>query len=108
RLTLTACHPKYSAAKRLIVSGTLIGKPVPEYKGQAEARTKAIDDATAGKGDNADTIGLGLSGVPASKTPAVVWGIVCALIWFAAWLAQTAMRRRARRLAADDPDGHGH
>jgi sortase A len=108
RITLTACHPKYSAAKRLIVSGILIGKPVAEYKGQSNAREKAIDDASNGKGDNPETIGLGLSGVPSSKTPAIVWGIVCALIWLATWLIQTALRRRAKRLAAEDPEGHGH
>ncbi len=29
RLTLTACHPKYSAAQRIIVTATLVGEPAP-------------------------------------------------------------------------------
>ena len=28
RITLTTCHPKYSARQRLIVSGVLSGEPV--------------------------------------------------------------------------------
>lgn len=29
RITLTACHPKYSAAQRIIVFGELVGEPAP-------------------------------------------------------------------------------
>ncbi len=29
RITLTACHPKYSAAKRIVVWGLLVGEPQP-------------------------------------------------------------------------------
>ncbi|MCU1356848.1 MAG: peptidase family protein [Acidimicrobiales bacterium] len=108
RLTLTACEPKYSAAKRRIVSGILIGQPVPDIKGQPEARKRAIEKRSKGGDDSAATIDGGLSGVGQSKTPVIVWGLVCALIWFATWLAQTAVRRTMRRRAAEDPDGRGH
>ena len=110
RLTLTACHPKYSAAKRLIVSGILVGTPVPEIKGQSKAREKANDQRSKGDGaGNEATIDGGLSGVKQPRTPAVLWGLACALIWLATWLVQTLLRRRMRRgiraeALADDVD----
>jgi sortase A len=41
RLTLVACHPKYSAAKRLIVTAELVDEPAPRIVGQAAAMREA-------------------------------------------------------------------
>jgi sortase A len=74
RLTLTACHPKYSASKRIIVYGTLQGEPLP-----AQPRAEPVQ--------------AGISGKQVSKWPAIVWGIVCALIWIAAWRLSKQWRK---------------
>lgn len=100
RLTLIACHPKYSLAERIIVHAILKGTPAPDLVGQAEARAEAgqsgADDPFA-----VATIDGGLSGETQSRTPAVLWGLACAAVWLATWLAQTAIRRRApKRLDA--------
>jgi sortase A len=48
RLTLTACHPKYSAAKRIVVWATLVGTPVPTVPNPTDTRTVELpgDPAT--------------------------------------------------------------
>ena len=39
----------------------------------------------------------GLSGESQSRTPVVLWGLACAGVWLATWLAQTAIRRRTAK-----------
>ena len=90
RVTLIACHPKYSLAQRIIVSAELKGSPAPPIEGQDEVRAAA--DAT----DPFGSVDGGLSGEPAARWPTVLWGLVCALVWFATWLVQTYLRRRLR------------
>lgn len=109
RLTLTACNPKYSAAQRIIVSGVLVGTPVPPIKGEDKARQKTIAEQNKHKGGsgNAATIDGGLSGVKQPRTPAVLWGLACALIWLATWLVQVVLRRRARASAVDGAPSRG-
>jgi sortase A len=95
RLTLTACHPKYSAKERIIISGVLEGKPVPPLKGQEEARRNAAKNDGDGNPDTLTAkIDGGLSGIKQSKTPAVLWGLLCALIWLASWAVTVVIRRR--------------
>ncbi|MGI8756547.1 MAG: class E sortase [Acidimicrobiales bacterium] len=104
RITLTACHPKYSAAKRLIISGVLVGQPpAPPLVGQAKAQKRAVAEQTGHKaGDTAGaTIDGGLSGVKKSKTPVYAWAGISALIWLATWLVQTLLRRRMRSRAGE-------
>ena len=102
RVTLIACHPKYSAKERIIVVGKLVGKPAPMLTGQAEARDKARekghDDALA----EGESIDGGLSGTAVSKWPAVLWGLAAAAIWFVTWIIQTLLRRRIR---SQTPEG---
>lgn len=104
RITLIACEPKYSAAKRIIISGVLKGPPANDLKGQDVARRKAIE--ARGGDDPLATASIdgGLSGLRASKAPAIVWGVVCALIWLATWLVQVFLRRRMRRAAEEADD----
>jgi sortase A len=72
RLTLTSCHPKYSARQRIIVTAALVDKPAPAPPPLADAPPPppAIDD---------------IDGVAAPRLPAILWGLVAALIWIASW-----------------------
>jgi len=78
RLTLTTCHPKYSAAQRLIVIGKLTTAPiqvaVPSEPAPPRARQLISDEAPAG-----------LSGGRAPNRPAIAWGIIAASVWLGAW-----------------------
>jgi len=90
RLTLMACHPKFSAAQRIVVTATLTSNPapptpIPAYEG---VTTDASTDALAG-GDS--------SAWPA----AIMWSLVTGLVWFGTWwLARfwtpSLMRTRAQ------------
>jgi sortase A len=103
RLTLTACHPKYSARQRIIVVAALVGEPAPASATPPGAATGTIpgDGETSGgngsdSGDGSDrgnsdelgasTIDGGLSGERAAIWPAIALGVACALVWIAAWL----------------------
>jgi sortase A len=77
RLTLTTCHPKYSASQRLIVVARLQGRAVapPPVAPQAPGRPAAARTPV-----DAD-----LSGNPAAIRPAVIWGVLTALVALTAW-----------------------
>ena len=94
RMTLIACHPKYSLKERIIVHAVLKGEAAPEIEGQAEARAEAGDSGDPLAGGEAVTIDGGLSGESTSKVPAILWGLACAAVWLATWLVQTLIRRR--------------
>ncbi|HEX7166195.1 MAG TPA: class E sortase, partial [Acidimicrobiales bacterium] len=103
RLTLTTCHPRYSAAKRMIVTARLIDNPVPGPPPVvgAEPGDIASEDVTDdgdGEGEGGDGSGeaggegaadegpslsddASVSGESVSKWPAVGWGGLAALIW---------------------------
>ena len=84
RLTLTTCHPMYSAEKRLIVVASLMSPPVEPPAGTpvttAPPRPRQIAS--------------GLSGASASNRPAIAWGILAACVWLAAWAAGRWSGRR--------------
>jgi len=90
RLTLIACHPKYSLAERIIVHAELEGSPAPPIEGQEETRSAADAD------DPFATVDAGLSGEPAARWPTIWWGLACAAVWLATWLVQTFLRRRLK------------
>jgi sortase A len=90
RVTLIACHPKYSLAERYIVYAELEGVPAPPIQGQDTGRS-AVD-----AGDAFGSVDGGLSGEPAAKWPTFVWALICALVWLATWGVQTVLRRRIR------------
>jgi sortase A len=87
RLTLTACHPKFSARERIIVSAQLVGNPVPPLPDQ-----EAVSAPTERRAVFED-----IDGETASKWPAVLWGLACAGIWLACWLLARLVRRRVDR-----------
>lgn len=95
RLTLIACHPKYSLAQRYIVFAELVDEPAPELEGQDELRHEALELA------GGEISGGSLDGDSASRVPVALWFLICALIWVATWLVQTLLRRRMRARAAE-------
>jgi sortase A len=88
QLTLTSCHPKYSARQRIIVVADLVGQPVAVPLPPAEGEAP---QAPGGPSD------LDVAGEPASKLPAVLWGAVCASIAVVSWLIARRFRRRRSR-----------
>lgn len=101
RITLIACHPKYSAKERIIVVGELVGKPAPQLTGQAEAQEKAREQGNDDALAEGESIDGGLSGTAVSKWPAVFWGLIAAAIWLVTWIIQTLLRRRIRSQVAE-------
>ena len=84
RLTLTACHPKYSARQRIVVVAELAPEEVPLPRPVRE--TPATPPATL---DDID-------GEGAPALPAILLAVGCGLIWFLAW----AVGRRWRKWPA--------
>ena len=87
RLTLTACHPKYSARQRIVVVSHLAPeepvyqRPLRPDDDRIETPLSQIDD---------------IDGEGAPAWPAIVLGVACAAIWLLAW----AVGRRWRKWPA--------
>ena len=77
RITLTACHPKFSASQRIVVVGVLQGEALPA----PPTTPRPVE------------VGVGISGEQVPKLPAILWGLVCAAIWIAAWLVGKKWKR---------------
>jgi sortase A len=71
-LTLTTCNPKYSAAQRLVIHAELTDEFVPLPAPAAVEDSKITEEA--------------LSGEESSKLPAVIAGLIAALIGALWWL----------------------
>ncbi len=90
RLTLTACHPKYSARQRIVVTALLVEEPAPLLPttvpdpAAAGDETDAIDELALDEGnvigieENALDEALGWN--YAERTPTILWGLVTALV----------------------------
>jgi sortase A len=89
-LTLTACHPKYSARQRIIIGAELVGDPAP-----ATPRVAHGPDGPAELPAETPTSfeESNLSGDRASARPAVLWGLLCASLWLFAWALGKQWRR---------------
>ena len=83
RLTLTACHPKYSASERIVVTAVLQGTALPA----PPPTTTPAGTPPAPKPD------LSVSGESAPKLPAILLGLLCAAIWVAAWFIGKRWRK---------------
>jgi sortase A len=84
RLTLTTCHPKYSAAERLIVVARLttpVDPPDADLLAAATPPPPRERVSLAAEEERA-----GLSGAGAARGPTVAWAIVAASVWLATWL----------------------
>lgn len=76
RLTLMACHPKYSAAQRIIVVARLTGE-VAETTPPSE--TDGPDELPS---EQADPL---LSSDPDAREPTLLWALAAASVWLLAW-----------------------
>ncbi|HEV3400983.1 MAG TPA: class E sortase [Acidimicrobiales bacterium] len=96
RLTLTTCHPRFSAAQRLIVVAKLIS---PVFDAPPPAATDpAPTDPGARAPDPAprtEQVGLdaGLSGSGTANGPALAWGLLAAIVWGLTWWVSHWWRR---------------
>lgn len=89
RLTLTTCHPRYSAAQRLIIVAAL--KAPAQVTADQVPPPPAVGPSRASAQSSADLPGL--SGNSASTRPAVAWGIAASAVWLAAWWVGQRSRR---------------
>ncbi len=95
-LTLTACHPIWSAEQRLIIIAKLKGAPVGKLTGQDEANKKLAGGLAGEKGLNNRALSSLDSPHPA-KGAVVMWGLLAAAIWLVAWIiARFVLGRRVR------------
>lgn len=81
RLTLSACHPKYSAKERIIVTAKLVSNAAPTTK-SAQPTTVT----STGKLDQAAALEASVGGDSNALVPAILLGLGAALIWLLAWL----------------------
>ena len=117
RLTLTACHPKYSAAQRIVVTAVLASEPVPIIRSIEPLPTATNDDSLVAGADEADDLGLEESpdelaldegnvvGIEEDalieslgwnfeeRTPTIIWGAITALIVVIGLVAARLWRR---------------
>ena len=103
RLTLTTCHPRFSAAQRMIVIAALTNEPAeatappPPVTDPADENEDVADDEEPAEvevpslDDDAS-----VSGESVSKWPAIAWGGLAGLIWLVTWL----LSKRWGKLAA--------
>jgi sortase A len=82
RLTLSACHPKYSARQRIIVVSKLAAdeQPLPRT-------TRSLDEAPP------TTTLDDIDGEGAPAWPAIALGALCAAIWLLAWMVGRRWRK---------------
>jgi len=117
RLTLSACHPKYSAAQRIIVWATLESRPLPAVAGPGSPSTTtpaspaptspapvgAVTTTTGGTdlGAGADGPGADLLTGDSSAWPGTIsWSLATLFTAAATWtIAVQLDRRRAGRRA---------
>jgi sortase A len=91
QLTLTSCHPKYSAAHRIVVVATLDTTSGPP---PVAAPPPSTTETTSPAGKNPPRLQeAGLSGVRASRTQTIHWGIITALVGLAWWFVFHRRRR---------------
>ncbi|GAC1530652.1 MAG: hypothetical protein NVS3B12_05470 [Acidimicrobiales bacterium] len=92
-LTLTTCTPRFTAAKRLIVVFKLIGAVDPQPSATPPDQHPTVGTLPASDTAPARPVGS-LSGQGISTLPAIGWGLLCAALWFGAWLIGRGRKRR--------------
>ncbi|HEX7094797.1 MAG TPA: sortase, partial [Acidimicrobiales bacterium] len=92
RLTLTACHPKYSASQRIIVAAELVQQPV-EPPSTTVPPTSTEDGASSEQDAPILDLDEGLGGDPSARTPAILFGLLFFAMLGATWYASKRWRR---------------
>ena len=87
RLTLMACHPKYSAAERIVVEAVMVGPPAP-----ATPRPQPPTDDEGVLLPDEEVPDTLLGNDPGARGPAIAWSLVAAAIWLAAWFVARRWR----------------
>lgn len=85
-LTLTSCHPKYSARQRIIVRAELAGEPLP-----AVVAAPVLGPEARPGGPSLEPPSL--SGDTVARWPAATWGAAAGAIWLVAAVAGRRWRR---------------
>lgn len=104
RLTLTACHPKYSARQRIIVTAVMVGEPAPPLP--ITTTTQNADDEQLGADedlaaeDEGNTVGIEEETLEESLgwhweelNITLVWAALCCFVLFAGWLLSRQWRK---------------
>ena len=89
RITLTACHPKYSARERIIVHGVLRSAPAAAevVPVSAQQTPEATDE------QNLENFDEGLQGDPEALPMVLLFGAAAAAVAALAWVLARYMRR---------------
>ena len=100
RLTLTSCHPKYSARERIVVTAALVDDPAPAPPAREprEQPTELADEDPAGDAaaDDPEELEV-LDGEERGPVgPAIAWGAVALAVWIGFYV----LSRRWRRIPA--------
>ncbi len=74
RLTLTACHPKYSARLRIVVTAKLASPEAPPSELPSEVAMKDIESAAVVDADESLTESLDWQ--PQEARPTLIWGVL--------------------------------
>jgi sortase A len=85
RITLTACHPEYSARQRIIVNAVLSKEPAP-----TSPPSKAVEKAVAAS-DNALDEGMG--GDESALLPAILFALAALAVGLLAWFVGKRWKR---------------
>ena len=85
RITLTACHPEYSARQRIIVNAVLSEEPAP-----TSPPSKAVTEAVTTSNRALDE---GMSGDDSALLPAITFALAALLVGIAAWFIGTRWKK---------------
>jgi sortase A len=89
-LTLTSCHPRYSARERIVILAELIdndSEEKPQDAPESEQAVGTVKFVGQPEGPNAEALQEGLEGDLSSRTPAVLFGLVVLLAGLVWWWA---------------------
>jgi len=92
RLTLTSCHPLYSARQRIVVSAALVDEPAPAPPPEPADPIDELPDEDEGPAAAADIEHLD-GEVTRTIEPALRWGAVAAAVWLAFYVLSRRWRR---------------
>lgn len=106
RLTLTACHPKFSARQRIVVSALLIDGPTSEPVTTSEVDGRTVISGassvphpsapvTSPSGTPEPLIEDSLGWQGSELDPTLLWATVCSLVAFGGWVGGRFWPRRA-------------
>ena len=93
RLTLTACHPKYSARQRIIIFAALVDDPAPAPDLPDEPEAPELPDEPVDEPVEEPAIDSLDGEETRTAEPAIRWGSVTAGVWLAFYLLARRWRR---------------